>query len=308
MQNYWVVRVGEGNRLAEDAYKNNLVTIGWEKIGDLSRFKTLNQRAFIDQVSPLMSDAYPAGNQAALSIRSGQLFRFLSLIKVGDIVVIPKTQDGIVYIGQIESDYYYEKTDDSLAEFPNRRKIKWLKVVDLVSISQSLKNSIGGIMTVFGISHHSQEINGLINIKSTLDGDVVENIDDFGMESHLEDFIVKNWSNLILGKKYKIVSEDDKLTGQQYNTPIGRIDILAKSKDDSEWLVIELKKGRNGDQVVGQILRYIGWIRANEAGSTQKVSGLIITQEFDDKLHYAVSATNNIKMMTYKVKFTLEEE
>lgn len=39
-----------------------------------------------------------------------------------------------------------------------------------------------------------------------------------------------------------------------------------------------------------------------------KVTGLIITQEFDDKLRYALSAVDNVKMMNYKVKFFLEEK
>ena len=37
------------------------------------------------------------------------------------------------------------------------------------------------------------------------------------------------------------------------------MDILAISKDKSELLVIELKKGRASDVVVGQIQRYMGF-------------------------------------------------
>ena len=37
------------------------------------------------------------------------------------------------------------------------------------------------------------------------------------------------------------------------------MDILAISKDKSELLVVELKKGRASDVVVGQIQRYMGF-------------------------------------------------
>ena len=59
------------------------------------------------------------------------------------------------------------------------------------------------------------------------------------------------------------------------------IDILAISKDQKEFLVIELKKGRASDIVMGQIQRYMGHIKNNLAGD-KDVKGLIIALE-DDK-------------------------
>ncbi len=135
----------------------------------------------------------------------------------------------------------------------------------------------------------------------------IENYEDFGLESHLEDFLVENWEKLEFGKNYSILEEDGDVVGQQYITPIGRIDILAKSKDNKEWLIIELKKGRIGDQVVGQLLRYIGWIKKNKAGNGEKVKGLIIVGEKDDKLTYSVSAVDTIELMTYSVSFRLNK-
>ena len=64
----------------------------------------------------------------------------------------------------------------------------------------------------------------------------------FLLEKHLEDYIIKNWSNIDLNKKYDIHRENNKLC-TQYPTGSGPLDILAISKDKSEFLVIELKKG-----------------------------------------------------------------
>ncbi len=144
-------------------------------------------------------------------------------------------------------------------------------------------------------------------IMSTKIDEEIESYEDFGLESHLEDFLVENWEKLEFGKNYSIIEEDGDVVGQQYTTPIGRIDILAKSKDNKEWLVIELKKGRIGDQVVGQLLRYIGWIKKNKAGDGEKVKGLIIVGEKDDKLTYSVSAVDSIDLMTYSVSFKLNK-
>ena len=79
------------------------------------------------------------------------------------------------------------------------------------------------------------------------------------MEKHLEDFLVENWASTDLGTTYDIYEEDGELVGQQYPTDTGPLDILAISKDKKRLLVVELKKGRASDVVVGQTLRYMGY-------------------------------------------------
>lgn len=80
----------------------------------------------------------------------------------------------------------------------------------------------------------------------------------FALEKHLEEFLVQNWHQTELGIKYNIYEEEGELVGQQYPTDTGPIDILAISKDKTELLVVELKKGRASDAVIGQIQRYMG--------------------------------------------------
>ena len=93
----------------------------------------------------------------------------------------------------------------------------------------------------------------------------------FLLEKHLEDYIIKNWSKIELNKTHDIHVENNKLC-TQYQTGTGPLDILAISKDKSEFLVIELKKGRASDIVMGQIQRYMGHIKNNLAGEkTSKV-------------------------------------
>jgi len=138
---------------------------------------------------------------------------------------------------------------------------------------------------------------------------MIENYADFGLETHLEEFLIENWDKLDISKKYSILEEDGDMIGQQYSTPVGRIDILAKSHDGKEWLVIELKKGQTSDQVVGQTMRYLGWISNNKAANGETVKGLIIAGDLDERLHYALMPMkDNIKLMTYLVNFKLEEK
>lgn len=130
---------------------------------------------------------------------------------------------------------------------------------------------------------------------------------NFGMESHLEDFLIANWSKTIFGKKYELIYEEGDLVSQQYSTSVGPIDILARSKDSKEYLVIELKKGRSSDAVVGQILRYIAWVRENLAKDKQ-VKGVVVVLEMDEKLRYALKELRDIALYSYQVNFKLIKE
>jgi len=70
-------------------------------------------------------------------------------------------------------------------------------------------------------------------------------------------------------------------------------------------VVIELKRGKTSDATVGQVLRYIGWVAENLAEPTQQVRGIIISQEVDDALKYAIKGLKNVNVLTYKVDFKL---
>ena len=131
-----------------------------------------------------------------------------------------------------------------------------------------------------------------------------ENPSSFALEKHLESFIIKNWNSTILSEKYEIFKENSKLA-VQYATRSGPLDILAASKDKTEFLIIELKKGRASDEVVGQIKRYMGHVKNNLAKNNEKISGLIIALEDDQNLQDALSVTPDVKFMKYKVSFDL---
>src|SRR5438046_9268167 len=125
------------------------------------------------------------------------------------------------------------------------------------------------------------------------------------MEEHLEYFLVKNWAHTELGKEYDIYEEDGENAGQQYQTDTGRIDILAISKDKKVLLVVELKKGRASDAVVGQTLRYMGYVCEVLREKDQTVHGIIIALEDDKKIRRALAMVTNIEFRRYEVNFKL---
>ncbi|MDE1871190.1 MAG: DUF1016 family protein [Candidatus Micrarchaeota archaeon] len=127
----------------------------------------------------------------------------------------------------------------------------------------------------------------------------------FYMEKQLEDFIIENWERTDFGKKYDLIIEDGELVSQQYKTDIGPIDILAKDKKNNNFVVIELKKNQTSDDTIGQIARYMGWIR--DKMGDNNVRGIIIAGAYDKKLDYALKMMSNVEVFLYEVDFKLRE-
>ena len=127
----------------------------------------------------------------------------------------------------------------------------------------------------------------------------------FYMEQQLEDFIIRNWEETELGKKYDLIYEEGELISQQYRTDIGIMDILAKDKKDGSYVVIELKRKQTSDETIGQVTRYMGWIKKKLGDS--EVKGIIVAGKFDEKLDYAQEMTPNIEVFLYQVDFKLNE-
>lgn len=127
----------------------------------------------------------------------------------------------------------------------------------------------------------------------------------FYMEKELENFIINNWEKTELGKKYDLIIEQGDILSQQYKTDTGPIDILAKDKVKKNFVVIELKKGQTSDDTIGQITRYMGWIK--EKKGDNNVKGIIIAGDYDKKLFYALKMTPNIEVFLYEINFKLKE-
>jgi RecB family endonuclease NucS len=151
------------------------------------------------------------------------------------------------------------------------------------------------------------KINQIID-EVEIDDNYSEQIHDdytFAYENHLRDFIEKNISNLeIISKtKLKIYQDSSGRYGIEYQTDVGIIDILAVDETNN-FYVFELKVSQGSDKTIGQILRYLGWVKQILA-KEKTVTGIIVANKFDDKMKYAVSMINNIVIYKYELRFDL---
>ena len=70
-------------------------------------------------------------------------------------------------------------------------------------------------------------------------------------------------------------------------------------------LVFELKRGRATDVVVGQVLRYMGFVKDELAEEHQSVRGVVIALEDDQRLRRALAVAPSVDFYRYEVSFKL---
>ncbi len=149
------------------------------------------------------------------------------------------------------------------------------------------------------------------NVDSPVDkqGDTSEENDSgmlFPFEAQLRDFIVQNIASIMVnGEKLELFTDENFREGVEYPTDVGPIDILCVDQDGN-FIVFELKLGNGPDRAIGQIARYMGWVKKNLAVG-KEVSGVIVAKKVDEKLKYAASVVPRVSLFEYQVKFSIEQ-
>ena len=305
MKEFYRVMLGRGSIFAQECRDQGIIGAGFGITQDLSNTLPENWKEFNQQFIPIYQQANPGKSKISAGLSCGFLWTVSKGIKVGDIVLSPDGK-GRYFVGKVMSDYLYV----SGANQPHQRQVHWFdETIDRSEMSDSLKNSTGSIGTVSQISKYREELEGLIKgetpkpvLIST--DETIEDPTVFALERHLEDFLIHNWAQTPLGREYDIY-QDEENVGRQFPTDTGPIDILAISKDKQVVLVVELKKGRASDSVVGQIQRYMGYIAEEIAEDHQSVRGVIIALEDDLRIKRALKVAPHIEFYRYEVRFDL---
>jgi restriction system protein len=305
MKRYFRIMLGAKSIHAEECFKGNFIGADFNINTDLTNNLPDNWRDFNQKYIPQWLSTHPGKNKISAGLACGALWTISKGIQKGEIVLCPNGS-GSYYIGEVVNNYFYK----SNTILPHRRLVKWYpNTIERLAMSEALRNSSGSIGTVSDISKYADEIEiliGGVRPATIISTDAsIEDPSEFALEKHLEDFLVKNWKQTELGKNYDIYEEEGELVGQQYQSDTGPIDILAISKDKKIILVVELKKGRVSDNVVGQIQRYMGYVLEELAEDNQTVKGVIIGLEDDLRIKRALSVTTNIDFYRYQINFKL---
>jgi len=308
MNNTYRILLGRKSAHAADCFAGGFVGADFGIREDLSTQLPDEWREFNRKYIPVFLSEPPDKTKIGAGLSCGALWTVSKGMKKGDCVLCPDGA-GSYRIGEVTGDYYYAVGQI----LPHRRRVNWFeKLIERSSMSEALRNSTGSIGTVSNISSYREEIESLIGKAPATAGPVIfasnPEIEDpvaFAMEKHLEAFLVANWNQTILSKDFSIYEEDGEPVGQQYATDAGPIDVLAISKNKKRLLVVELKRGRATDVVVGQVLRYMGFIKEQIAEADQTVEGVIIALDDDQKMRWALLSVPSISFYRYEISFKL---
>jgi restriction system protein len=299
------VILGRGNELASLALDQGWIGTGWLETLDLTGKFTSDARDFNRRYLESVIETNQISSRIGAGLACGMTWTVGFGLESGDRVITRDSEEKF-HVGELTGPYQFHKGE----ELPHRRPVAWYPGTFSVDvISEELRRSLSTRNTVADLSSHHVEIEALLKHESdeiSLSAAAVrEDSLSFALERQLEEFIVANWEQTTLGRNYEIFKLNDETVGQQFATDTGPIDILAQSKDGKELLIIELKRGRAGDNSVGQVLRYMSYIK--ELDQTKSVRGIIIGTEEHPGLRRALSMVPEVTFFRYKMNFELVE-
>ena len=303
MPKYWVITPYDSTQKSifttawEFDLKNETIAVGWSELGDTSNLDR-------DQLGKRYGQVYDEPTKKGLN----RILNFLYEVKEGDVLIARQGRKKILSIGTVQGTPFYdlekgrERVGGSDAYYyPNFLPVHW------DGEEKYFGNMVFSFTTLYEIPKSRFEELVEEKPQDIELSPLVEETQEFLLEKYLEEFIISNFG-AIFGGHLQIHSDADGRTGRQYPTEIGVIDILAIEPQQNTFVVIELKRGRSSDVVIGQILRYMGWIQENrvELGRpTAEVRGLIVCKDKDPRLEYALKMVPAISTKFYKINFQL---
>ena len=308
MTSYYKVMLGKGSAYAAIGLSQGFIGVDYEIAQDLTDQLPDQWQEFNKKFIPVYLSNHPGKTKIAAGLACGAVWTVCKEIQVGDVVTSPNGETGLYMVGDVVGGYSYNPGK----VLPHRRAVQWRpELLSREDMSLELRRSMGSILAVVNLSKYRDELSALLAGQTVapviIDKEVVEDQISFQLEKQLESFLVDNWASTELGQKYDIYTVDGEQVGQQYQTETGPLDILAISKDKKELLVVELKRGRASDRVVGQVQRYMGFVVKNLAEEGQTVRGAIIALEDDPRVQLALLVAPNISFYTYQISFKLKQ-
>jgi RecB family endonuclease NucS len=127
---------------------------------------------------------------------------------------------------------------------------------------------------------------------------------EFLLEKDVQRYLAENLECIVPGLT---LYEDDDIRGLEFEAGAGRrIDIL-ELDGSGAFVVLELKVSRGYDRVVGQLLRYMNWVRKELADPGQRVRGIVICRTMSEDLQLACASIKDIELCEYRLSVTVSK-
>lgn len=304
MPRYWVIAPVESkppqlfDRVWEFDLANNVISIGWSRLGDISQYSK-------DDLAVKIAETYPEKPASTRSLYTNMIWSFTHEIAPGDIVIARRGRMILAGVGRVMSRATFSPSKSPIHGHCNFMQVEWQN-------SPRDKDFPSVVFPMHTLAEFTEDqyravvSENLSELSITEEPVSITDRTEFVLEKYLEEFIVTNF-DAIFKRQIELYTDSEGNIGQQYTTDIGPIDILAYEPKAKTFVVLELKKGRPSDQVVGQVLRYMGWVKENLCTEGQSVRGIVICRDKDQKLLYALGMVRNVDVKYFRVSFELRD-
>ena len=299
MPRYWIIAPHANDELYDAVWRfdlaNNCISIGWTTLGDLSAIDR-------EELARRVAATYPENSPRSHSLITEMVWSFCHEIQVGDVIVARRGLSIISAVGNVTEGYSFTPDRNPAVDHPQFIQVNWKD-------SPRGKQLPEPKFTRPTVKEKTEEeVAEILSSKtSSTSQSGPSGGGRFVLESHLQEFIAGNWHAIF--PELEFYEEDGGVGGEPYDTgEAGAIDILAVDRQTRDFVVIELKRNRTSDQVVGQLLRYMGWVKKNLCGDKHDVRGVVVCREEDIKLNYAHMMTQNVTIKYYDVSFRLGDK
>ncbi|MCY4046620.1 MAG: restriction endonuclease [Candidatus Dadabacteria bacterium] len=154
----WVARAGKHGGEEDLALEQGRAFIGWTHLGDLSDIHTR------EQIRELLEKKYPDWNSYKVGNHTGQIFRFIKEIQVGDLLALPLKKRPTIAFGEVVGDYEYIGGNPESAH--HSRKVKWKsEPIPRSAFDKDLLYAFGSLLTVFRVNKNKED-----RIKAVIEG------------------------------------------------------------------------------------------------------------------------------------------
>lgn len=135
------------------------IGIGWDHMGDMGGLPDDREK-----IRAQVAAAYPEDPAGAINAYTGQIYRFLHVLKSGDLIAYrPQATvlgKAYVFLGRVTGPYLYNPFLHD--HYANVRRVEWLRSVPIERFSQGALHELGAQLTLFQIDDHAAEFLAII--------------------------------------------------------------------------------------------------------------------------------------------------
>lgn len=228
---YWMYAPGEGSRKWDEFYNKGIMGIGWDELGDLSKFPSK------ESMKEKMKTIY--GEESTYKNAGHATWEFANEVKPGDVVFVKRGLSKIIGRGVVTSEYIF---DASRNEYQHIHQMNWTHRGEWDHDGQIVLKTLTNITPYTDYYKRMEDM-----FAATTDGDLISDDDPAQYDSYTQDDFLTDvymseeqyitLKNLLLKKK-NIILQGAPGVGKTYAAERLAYSIMGE-KDNSRVMVVQ---------------------------------------------------------------------